>query len=217
MNKAEWHYNNGYQIGICRTKYKVRAYKVNSDKNLKEFDTVEEAINYIDSLIYKKTGEFYEKYEVPLKEVIGHKTAKKRTKLSRPMQHLKDMGELRGKILDYGCGRGDDARLLKIDFWDPFWNNFLIKDEYNTITCNYVLNVLPEKDRKDVFKKVRALLHPRGTLFVSVRSDIKGMVKGRDCVQYDVHLPDKYAVKKTKGYRMYMFFKEDIKKDGSLK
>ena len=55
-----------------------------------------------------------------------HRTARRRIALSSPMQHLLRFGFLDGShsLFDYGCGRGDDLRLLagmKVPAtgWDP--------------------------------------------------------------------------------------------------
>lgn len=47
-------------------------------------------------------------------------TAIRRRKLSLPMAELAERGLLVGKVLDFGCGRGDDARHLNEEksWWD---------------------------------------------------------------------------------------------------
>ena len=59
----------------------------------------------------------------------SHKTAIKRNKLSAPMRYLSENNLLKGDLLDYGCGRGDDADLLSMDKYDP-----PIVLSYDTIT-----------------------------------------------------------------------------------
>lgn len=81
----------------------------------------------------------------------AHLTAISRKSPSAPMMYLAKMGLLKGKMLDYGCGRGYDADAFGMAKYDPFW--FKCDDfcagEFDTITCNYVLNVIEDfKERK---------------------------------------------------------------------
>src|SRR5262249_3924286 len=64
--------------------------------------------------------------ETSVGTVQRHRTALQRDSLSTPMQALFRHGYLdgRGTVFDYGCGRGDDVRILKaleVDAsgWDP--------------------------------------------------------------------------------------------------
>ena len=59
-------------------------------------------------------------------QIERHRTAQRRSALSSPMQHLLRFGFLDGSrsLFDYGCGRGDDLRLLTelnvpASGWDP--------------------------------------------------------------------------------------------------
>jgi len=115
-------------------------------------------------------------------------TAMSRNSLSLPMKWLRDNGFLGGKCLDFGCGRGYDSRSLKIDCYDPYWTKGMIEspdggrvsiddvdlDSYNTITCIYVMNVIPSKfDRDGIVVRMRNLLTLGGTIYVAVRRDVK--------------------------------------------
>jgi 2-polyprenyl-3-methyl-5-hydroxy-6-metoxy-1,4-benzoquinol methylase len=82
-----------------------------------------------------------------------------------------------GSVLDYGCGRGDDARALasagfSVESFDPYWKpHFDTEKKYDTIYCNYVLNVLKEEDRNIVIEDVLSRLKLGGFSYFSVRRD----------------------------------------------
>ena len=82
-------------------------------------------------------------------EKINHPylTAIKRTDLSVPTRYLLQHNLLKGKILDYGCGFGYDTDELKnrgfdIQGYDYYYRPDYPEDKFDTIICNYVLNVL---------------------------------------------------------------------------
>lgn len=109
--------------------------------------------------------------------IYSYNTAIKRSKLSAPLKILLKENLIIGSVLDYGCGRGDDARALSsagfsVDSFDPYWKpDFHREKKYDTIYCNYVLNVLKEEDRNIVIKDVLSRLNPGGLSYFSVRRD----------------------------------------------
>ncbi|MFZ1006332.1 MAG: DNA phosphorothioation-associated putative methyltransferase [Candidatus Sulfotelmatobacter sp.] len=87
-------------------------------------------------------------------EIRRHLTAISRNKLSVPMRCLAVGGFLTGSctVLDYGCGRGDDVRILKdvgIDArgWDPFFAPDGARKASQIVNLGFVLNVI-EDDRE---------------------------------------------------------------------
>jgi len=107
----------------------------------------------------------------------SHLTAIKRNKLSLPMAYLQKQGLLKGRILDFGCGRGDDANHLDLDKYDPYYFPDCIKGVYSTITCIYVLNVLTKQEIKKVLRNMAAHLSPHGKIYITVRRDLKKTVR----------------------------------------
>lgn len=114
------------------------------------------------------------------KKNYSFNTAIKRTKPSLPLRFLIDNKLLIGNILDYGCGRGFDYSFLSnlgysVDSYDPYWKpDGIGKVEYNTVFCNYVLNVIKTDDEiASVIKNVQNLLTKDGLAYFSVRRDIK--------------------------------------------
>jgi 2-polyprenyl-3-methyl-5-hydroxy-6-metoxy-1,4-benzoquinol methylase len=98
-------------------------------------------------------------------------TAISRNKISKPVQFLKTEGLLKGTVLDYGCGRGFDAKAIKADAFDPHYFPEMPKKKYDTIICNYVLNVVDETVEKNIIKSIKKLLKKGGRAYISVRRD----------------------------------------------
>lgn len=109
------------------------------------------------------------------------KTAIKRNELSRPMKILLKKNLLHGNILDMGTGYGLDLDFLRPQFrivgYDKFNPDFkdesLLIDVYDTVTCNYVFNVIPDLDEhNELLKQLRLL---SDNIHISVRSDKKAI------------------------------------------
>ena len=106
--------------------------------------------------------------------VEPHKTAKARKRLSGPMVHLRNVGLLWGKRLDYGCGRGFDAEVMGFDAaYDPHFRPKLDRrHRFDIITCIYVLNVVSEEVQREIIADVNSLLLSDGMAYFAVRRDI---------------------------------------------
>ena len=83
--------------------------------------------------------------------VQRHRTALQRYSLSTPMQALFRHGYLdgRGTVFDYGCGRGDDVRILKelgvdVAGWDPHFAARNEKHEADVVNLGFVVNVIED-------------------------------------------------------------------------
>jgi diadenosine tetraphosphate (Ap4A) HIT family hydrolase len=108
----------------------------------------------------------------------SHLTAIERTYLSFPAKYLLENKLLKGEILDFGCGFGNDVKLLteknfKIIGYDPFYFPNYPEQKFNTIICFYVLNVLFSDVQASVFMEVSHLLKPGGKAYFAVRRDLK--------------------------------------------
>ena len=84
-----------------------------------------------------------------MQTVARHKTAMSRSMLSRPMQHAYDDGLIEDgvSVFDYGCGRGDDIRLLRnlghdATGWDPAHAPTNDKSPAQLVNLGYVINVI---------------------------------------------------------------------------
>ncbi|OCQ98336.1 HIT family protein [Nostoc sp. MBR 210] len=112
------------------------------------------------------------------KNQFSHLTAIERTYLSFPAKFLLNQNFLRGKILDFGCGFGNDVKLLReqgfdITGYDPYYLPDYPHGKFDTIICFYVLNVLFAEEQANVLMEVSHLLKPGGKAYYVVRRDIK--------------------------------------------
>jgi hypothetical protein len=104
----------------------------------------------------------------------SHKTAMSRNKPSAPMVRLKGSGRLVGNMLDYGCGKGYDASHFGMDSYDPYYQPVMPLGTFDTITCNFVLNVIESPEaREAVIADIRSRLSRDGRAYITVRTDKK--------------------------------------------
>ena len=88
------------------------------------------------------------------------RTALSRTGLSSPMQHLLRYGFLddRHSIFDYGCGRGDDLRMLErmnipATGWDPVFRPDTQRKPADIVNLGFVLNVIEDARERNATLK----------------------------------------------------------------
>ncbi len=129
-----------------------------------------------------------------------HRTAITRSKLSAPAKLLEERGELDGRVLDYGCGRGFDAGELGLESYDPYFFPSIPKGKFDTIICNYVLNVVDEDIQAWIIHDIESRLKPGGHAFISVRRDIGNTDTQR---HVKLNLP---IVEENAGFCMYETF-----------
>src|SRR4051794_9084616 len=97
-----------------------------------------------------------------LVRIDRHKTALRRSRLSRPIQTaISDslIGE-HTSVFDFGCGHGDDVRLLgdlgvPVSGWDPaFFPDTAAPSKADVVNLGYVINVIEdERERADVVRR----------------------------------------------------------------
>jgi len=135
----------------------------------------------------------------------AHLTAISRNKISAPMQYLEERGLIKGKALDYGCGKSFDASYFNMDKYDPYFNPVpLFPNTYDTVTCNYVLNVIKNQaEAKRALTVIRSVLKPKGKAYITVRRDkFTEGYSSKGTYQTYVHL-DLPIVKETSNYCIY--------------
>ena len=107
-------------------------------------------------------------------EDLSYRTAISRKKLSAPMQFLQKQARLFDRMLDYGCGRGDDADKLGMKKYDPHYFPEFVGGGFEVVTCNYVLNVIENPhERGNVERRIIGKLVPGGDAYITVRNDKK--------------------------------------------
>lgn len=146
------------------------------------------------------------------------KTAHGRKAISNPMSYLSVMGKFEGKrVLDFGCGLGQDVDRLRangfdIYGYDPFHSPEMPEGKFDTITCNYVLNVLTPHERLTVLVHISTLIKKGGSIYISVRRDftliqkpqaIKGIQSSKGTWQYYVELPFEVEHEANGSFIMY--------------
>ncbi|MBD2676505.1 MULTISPECIES: HIT family protein [Nostoc] len=112
------------------------------------------------------------------KNQFSHLTAIERTYLSFPAQLLLNQNLLQGKILDFGCGFGNDVQILRqkgcdITGYDPYYFPEYPQNKFDTIICFYVLNVLFAEEQANILMQISHLLKAGGKAYYAVRRDIK--------------------------------------------
>jgi len=147
-----------------------------------------------------------------------------RSRVSAPTRWLACDGYLdrSQKILDFGCGKGDEAFILKRDgfkikAYDPYQEAFKRRPSLNAfdvVLCTYVLNVSAD-DRQMQAMILDAYSHLRkgGKVFFAVRRDIRPKRAGlqrcgshQRLVYPDQLFPEmiEKIYERTKGFAIYM-------------
>ena len=88
--------------------------------------------------------------------IARSRTAIRRTELSSPIQQLLKFGFLDGQLslFDYGCGRGDDLRILertniRASGWDPVFRPGGRRKAAEIVNLGFVLNVIEDANERD--------------------------------------------------------------------
>ena len=108
----------------------------------------------------------------------SHLTAKERDTLSFPAKILHNHNLLVGDVLDFGCGFGNDVKLLKskginIKGYDKHYFPEYPTKKFDTIICFYVLNVLIPEEQAMVLMELSQLVKSTGKVYIAVRRDIQ--------------------------------------------
>lgn len=108
---------------------------------------------------------------------FSHLTAKERIYLSFPAQLLLEKNLIKGRVVDFGCGFGNDVKSLQqkgfdIRGYDPYYLPQYPNDKFDTIICFYVLNVLLPEEQANAMMDISHLLKPGGKVYYALRRDL---------------------------------------------
>ena len=105
------------------------------------------------------------------------RTAITRNGPSAPVKALWKAGLIKAPVLDFGSGRGEDARWLrgkglKVDAYDPHHGPTQLPErKYATVLATYVHCVLPRAQQTKATQQVRSRLRDGGRGLITVRTD----------------------------------------------
>lgn len=143
---------------------------------------------------------------------LSYRTAIKRKGISTPIRYLidKQLIKRNHKILDFGCGRGQDCDLsVSSGFdaykYDPYWlpDDKILNKKYDRVLCIYVLNVVNKETREKIITQLKNLVKKKGKIYIAVRRDIKKHKKTSiGTHQYSVRLPYK-KITENSGFCIY--------------
>lgn len=105
----------------------------------------------------------------------SHKTAIQRRKPSRPLLVALELEAIKGRVLDYGCGRGKDCDYLqslgvKVIGYDPHFHPVKPKGKFNTVLMTYVVNVLSLEERDQAIIDAWGYVKRGGRLIITSRT-----------------------------------------------
>lgn len=105
-------------------------------------------------------------------------TAIKRNRASAPLTWLMRHNLIHGRVLDVGCGYGQDVLELQqlgyeCEGYDPYYFPIPPEGKFDTVLCTYVLNVLQPQERLVPMVFIRHYLALNGAAYITVRRDIK--------------------------------------------
>ena len=137
--------------------------------------------------------------------MTGKNTAMARVAPSAPMRYLAAAGLIKGRALDFGCGKGYDAREYNMSSYDSHYCPEMPNSWFDTITCSYVLNVIKDNtERLRVLTDIQDRLKDGGKAFITVRNDRRALC-GKTSRGYQCHvilrLP---VVRSVSGYVTYV-------------
>ena len=150
----------------------------------------------------------------------SHKTAMARNTLPMPVRWLLSQELIRGRVLDYGCGKckpindsvmGSNPLIKSITSYDPHYEPNALQEcgwmMFDVVLCTYVLCTLPQEDELKVLRAMQSFISRCGVAYITVRNDEPKSGYGmssKGTFQRRVIMPYLYQVRETTQYRIYL-------------
>lgn len=146
------------------------------------------------------------------------RTAITRTKPSAPLRYLVANGhvDVEKRMLDFGCGKGTDAKFYNMDKYDPAFFPSYPEGKYDIVLCTYVLNVIPtEGARHSIVRQIRGLLAEGGVAYITVRNDVNNLNgwTERGTWQGWVDVPGGELIHEERSFRIYQLENTDAEEE----
>ena len=137
----------------------------------------------------------------PVNKNEGWQTAISRKNMEAPLREI----PIKGKVLDYGCGRGQTADREGWEKYDPNWFPQVVFTNYDTILCTYVANVITkEDDRHALYKSLMMVSGGRATIYLTVRRNIKNTKTQIDIPEEEILSLGYKSFLKKRDYEIYV-------------
>ena len=111
-------------------------------------------------------------------DIRSELTAIARRKVSKPTERALAINLIKGRVLDYGCGRLVDARYLAeygyaVSCYDKYYQPEMPEGKFDTILCIYVLNVVNQLEQAAIVNDMMTRLNKNGRIIVAVRRPVE--------------------------------------------
>ena len=98
--------------------------------------------------------------------------AMKRKNPSKAATVLQELNVISDNVLDYGCGYGFDADYFGWEKYDPHYFDDYPTKQFDTIVCNYVMNVVSSRTRQEIIENIKELLTEDGKAYLTAPRNI---------------------------------------------
>ena len=122
---------------------------------------------------------------------------------------------LTGRILDYGCGYGLDAKINNWESYDPCYYENILEGKFDTIVCTNVLSAVSSKIRGEIIENIRELLKNNGNAYFAIPRNlpIKGKLSGYERRPQNFVILTLESIYLNKDIEIYRFCKDSVYKD----
>lgn len=174
MHKAGWSITQGKNGNFC-------VYATNGIKYTysKATDSWSEPIEKIEEELNKQLKEIENNKRSPFISASRMTALYHSKNASQPVKWLCQKKILQGKsVLHLGTGLDIPSKSLLLESgcaevadYDPnfYPDTSVLEKQYDAVIANYVLNIVPPEDRKDIYKLIKDTLKTKGTAYLTVQ------------------------------------------------